>query len=338
MSVPVNTLLLQVAPLGGLALLFLLLGSLIHTGQESETVKIGTLLECSRAAQNVTPFQHQASEFVTGFYETAIFIALAAPLVPFALDPLRKWNDVKTQAVGAHLLGQSSSFGISEVLRYVGYWPNDLFFDRCNLTESECLEKSLQTLYLMAPTKRRRPEDSSSSSSTTTTTTTTNQTLCSRPNARGKDIYDSLHTFPNYAGSMLGSGLISFFLCVFFWSRLKLVGSSSSSSSSSNSKSRAPSTFKPTHASRKTVFVISFLMLCATTVYFVCAGNSQEETVSQKMLSVFQGALMQALISAVFLMQQQQQKEEELPPTIEGPLFSSTPKEEFPMIPLHAVK
>ena len=127
MSVAVNTL-AQHSPAGGLALFFLLLGGLIHTGRDSETVKIGTLLECSRAAgHNGTVPMAGRLEFVTGFYEAAIFIAVAAPLVPFALDPLRKWNDVKTQAVGTHLLGQSSSFGISEVLRYVGYWPNDLF-------------------------------------------------------------------------------------------------------------------------------------------------------------------------------------------------------------------
>ena len=286
---PVANTLAQHSSLGGLAIGFLLLGSLINSDITSDLVRLDSLLDCNASLPSQLPAAGgplNQSEFAPGFAETAIFVAVATPLVPFILQPafLDNWSQAKSHALGSHVLGQSTSFGFSELLRFLDFSPNDLFVQRCNLTAPECLAKKDKVLKLFGPLP------SSSSSSTDATFNSSSRALCSHPGVPPRQVYDSLHTFPNCLGSMLGSGLVSFILCALVWSKLRSSGADTAG-----------------QALRRTVYFALFLSLCGTLAVFVWGGNPREETLVQKIMSVAQGALMQAIISAIFLNQHQDQ-------------------------------
>ena len=279
---PVANTLAQHSSLGGLAIGFLLLGSLINSDITSHLVRLDSLLDCNASLPSQLPAAGgtlNQSEFAPGFAETAIFVAVATPLVPFILQPafLDNWSQAKSHALGSHVLGQSTSFGFSELLRFLDLSPNDLFVQRCNLTAQECLAKKDKVLKLFGSlSKSAAPLNSSSGA------------LCSHPGVLPRQVYDSLHTFPNCLGSMLGSGLVSFILCALVWSKLKSGGADTAR-----------------QALRRSACFALFLSLCGTLAVFVWGGDPREETLVQKIMSVAQGVLMQAVISAIFLTQHQ---------------------------------
>ena len=263
---------------------FLLLGSLINNDTNTDLVKLKSLLKCNftRPFEVANGEPLNLSEFAPGFFETAVLVAVAVPLAPLLLqaapDKGQSWNPIKTHGLASHLLGQSTSFGFSELLRHLDHSPNDLFADRCNLTDADCREKQDKTLRLFSLLE----------------TADATRAVCSHPSVSHRQVFDSLHTFPNCLGSMLGAGLVSFFLCLFIWIRLCNGAGRGNPESVQNALQRA-------------AHFGLFLLFSGTLAVFVWGGNPREETLAQKVMSVVQGALWQIVISAIFLTRHQDQ-------------------------------
>lgn len=126
-------------------------------------------------------------------WSTALVSAASVllPLVPTLLgDRLRGGGGL--DALAAQLLGQSSSFGASEIARRFAVSPDSTFWARCNLTEAECRAHGPATVWL------RPPENANSS-------------LCGCPaESDFASLFASLHSLPDLASALAGSALVAF--------------------------------------------------------------------------------------------------------------------------------
>jgi hypothetical protein len=146
-----------------------------------------------------------------GLDETAKTLSTLVPLLPIALNSVSSWNSAKTYALTSHALGQSTSFGMTELLRYLVVSPSPFLLDRCNLTaDTLCSSRVKRDHYKDADLyetvckwfqknstvtgkvihyegcstrlKARHTRDDDSSSTTTTSTTTPTTTTTTTPN------------------------------------------------------------------------------------------------------------------------------------------------------------
>ena len=71
-----------------------------------------------------------------------ITASILLPASPLLLNSKTVFNEGKQNALVAHILGQSASFGSTEMARHFLVAPNWQFFSHCNLTLSECQRMS----------------------------------------------------------------------------------------------------------------------------------------------------------------------------------------------------
>ena len=141
------------------------------------------------------------SNMPTGFEQTIIAFSAALPVLPLLFNTLTDENVVMLKA---HVAGQSSSFGLSEIMRHYIVYPEPSFLKTCNTTSKECFEKSNRTrAVLLSPN-------------------VTDTFLCNRsfsPEAV-RELFDSVHHVPSHTCALLGSSLYSFFSIIFYWQKL----------------------------------------------------------------------------------------------------------------------
>ena len=120
--------------------------------------------------------------------ELITVFSILLPLIPVVVfkHEGQKWNSDKTSAIVSHIIGQSSSFGTSEMAKYVVTSdPNGEFWNKCNLSigEKEC--NSLYQTY-----NKTKLTD-----------------LC---DGNYNDLYGDLHSSPNEHLVMLGAASAAF--------------------------------------------------------------------------------------------------------------------------------
>lgn len=164
------------------------LGVFINSNEGSNSTVFPTLNLCLNATKTIM------SDLPQGLGPTTIALTLAFPVVPILINSKTKWNEFKFDVVKSHVVGQSSVFGVSEVLRHVLTMPEQSFLSKCNISYMECLAKNqFSSLPLYS---------------------TDNTSFC---NSNNTQIFDSLHHFPDLTCGFIGSSLVTFVATLYFW-------------------------------------------------------------------------------------------------------------------------
>lgn len=200
-----------------------------------------------------------------GFEELTIATSVLLPIVPILLN-YRGQDDFKIEILKSHILGQSSSFGISEIARHFATFPESNFFKKCNLTFFDCKEKIRHSnLSLLSDDE--------------------NLSFCNTNATNKLDLMYSLHHFPASSGTLVGAAIASFIATLVYWHHMH-----------KNNKSlyhNAPYK-KYCLFTCIAIIVLVFLMYC---IYLYKTCNTVE------FYAVFSGAFLQVLIIVALLRQ-----------------------------------
>lgn len=116
-----------------------------------------------------------------------IVVVVIFPLIPMLINSQTKtWNDFKVDILKCHIVGQTSAFGVSELLRHFLISPEPAFLQKCNLTIAEC--------------KSGLPSTCNS--------------------------FDTLHHFPDKTCCIIGASIVTFLATLYFWNRINKSGKS----------------------------------------------------------------------------------------------------------------
>lgn len=153
-----------------------------------------------------------------GLHTATAVVYFIWPLMPLLLH-VRNMNDAKLESFMAHILGQTSNFGIAELFRTQIMFPEDLFLDKCNVTPDECLlysyKKEALRLYLPPPAN-------------VTGNSSTPRSFCrgqflNQKNGQFNDssiLYDSLHHYPDPICMLLGASIVCFITNMCQWKNI----------------------------------------------------------------------------------------------------------------------
>jgi hypothetical protein len=129
-------------------IILLTTGLLINRNPSAgETVTLGKDLDCldgrpfhSRAFMDLMQLTAGASGNKTMPVPQALIVAASVilPLSPLLLNSKTTFNEGKWNALLAHALGQTASFGSTEIARHFVVAPDWRFFPSCNLSLSDC--------------------------------------------------------------------------------------------------------------------------------------------------------------------------------------------------------
>jgi len=181
----------QHGPLGTMVLTMLITGNLVNRNATDTSVSPNL---CNSSLMNTT------IKLPNGLEETLLALSVLMPVVPFILN---KPNDINIEMLKSHILGQSSSFGLSEVIRHFTVIPDHMFLNKCNISLSECIKKTVQSNMTFLSTDKQI-------------------SLCNRnfTSLDSMDLFNSIHHFPNHTCVMLGSSLVTVICTILFWQRL----------------------------------------------------------------------------------------------------------------------
>lgn len=207
----------------------------------------------------------QVSEMPPGFEELTIVLSIVLPIAPVLVNSLGL-DDFKIEMLKSHFLGQSSSFGMSEIARHFATLPEAQFYKKCNLTFFDCKQKLGANLSLVSD-----DEDKSFCN--------TNSTMI--------DLLHSFHHFPASSGTLVGAAMASFIATLFYWHHLD----KHNKSLYLNSPVKKYFLFLCI-----AIIVLVFIMYC---MYLYKTFNSVE------MYAVFFGAFLQVLIIVALLGQKE---------------------------------
>lgn len=143
------------------------------------------------------PWQNQTTQDLPpAITPLAITASVILPLVPLLLNSKLIWTESKAEMMKSHFLGQSSSFGVSELFRHYATLPSSDFMQKCNITEQDCKALALAKSQLFFHADGAND----------------NQTVCER-----QDVFDDLHHFPNVTCALLGASIVSFISVLMYW-------------------------------------------------------------------------------------------------------------------------
>ena len=187
-----ETLIRQHGPLGAMTVIFLLAGNLINQNT-SETNILSPSKWCNLNSTSDV-------ELPQGLEQVVLSLSVLIPMLPFILN---KPNDVNIEMFKSHLMGQSSGFGLSEMIRHFVELPEPSFLTKCNITSQECNYKISKQVFTLL--------------SKNNTLSLCNKNFTS---SNSKELFNSVHNFPNFICVMLGSSLMTFISILWFWQRL----------------------------------------------------------------------------------------------------------------------
>jgi len=192
-----ETLIREHGPLGLLATAMIFTGGFINKNSTQDAISKSW---CNNNVSMTTlkpPFTNQLPQ---GLEESVIVLSVIVPMLPLFLN---HFSDVNLEMFKTHVLGQSSSFGLSELMRHYTVMPEPMFLSRCNISNQECLLKTLQSNFtVLSPNQ---------------TNSLCNRNFTSKIN---QELFDSLHHFPDPLCAILGSSLTTIVCYLFFWHRL----------------------------------------------------------------------------------------------------------------------
>ena len=175
------------SPLLGFVCVMIILGIFVNQfpNSQDQFVTVGKDVSCKNDATN------QTKDGIVNEYVSTVLVFLL-PLFPLLSPP---FNKQKMQTAIGHLIGQTGSFGSSEVARHFIVSPQTTFLNKCNITQQECKTLENTTLLLR------------SNSSTTTS-------LCQNSDLPFSDIFNSLHGSPHVPSVMFGASMLAFIIAV----------------------------------------------------------------------------------------------------------------------------
>jgi hypothetical protein len=255
-----------------------LTGSLINRNPSAnETVSLGKDLDCfdgrpflTQSMDDLTKLDKNATRSV----HQAVIVAASVilPATPMLLNSKMAFNEGKWNALLAHVLGQSASFGSTEIARHFLVAPNRQFFPSCNLSLPECQQLSPGN-YLLA-----QMDDNDDNA----TAPPRALPLCPKPIGMVKDLFDSLHSMPDVYSSLIGSSTVIFVSNLWFWKK-----------SNTNGKNVASS-----HAITKVVLIGVFLVYVTTSMFY--RFKYVENAFGELVMSFVYGAGIQFFISMLY--------------------------------------
>jgi len=145
----------------------------------------------------------------TGFDVAAIVSSVVFPILPIVLNSQsKKWNDFKIEMIKSHAMGQGSVFGVSELLRHFVVVPEPTFLDKCNISLSECKEKTLSKSIALIDVNNTK-------------------SFCHFNNdTQLSQLFDSMHHFPDKISCLIGASLVTFLANLYFWNKANTKGKS----------------------------------------------------------------------------------------------------------------
>lgn len=253
-------------PLSSAVAGLLLTGALLNQHPNTtEKIHVNMDFECN--ASNLIDARNGSASWTIA---TLVVFATILPLIPAVLNKNDKFDfltDDNKNLVVSHVLGQSSNFAGNEFIRHFLKAPDQSFFEKCNLTVSECLQHSFQYLYLSQEIAKN----------------TTTTSFCPQPLTNFTSLYNSLHSTPDIAFSMFGAGTTLFLTSVYLWRKKR-------------NPANPANTVRPSWV--KLVLVLCFA--CALSVAILYQTQTSPNTFSQLLFSFLCGSLMQIFICLLY--------------------------------------
>ena len=185
-------------PVGMLVVGMLLTGSLINNGNFPKDLSPPSQHWCNATAK----LQPALMSMPFGLEETVVVLSVVLPTLPLAFC---KMSPTNLEMLKAHFAGQTSSYGLSQVMRHFTVYPEPNFLEKCNITRQECVSRALLQ------------EQQSLISKDNETDSFCNRTF--NP-ATLQELFDSSHNIPNSTSAILGSSLVTLLAILFYWHRL----------------------------------------------------------------------------------------------------------------------
>jgi hypothetical protein len=274
----------------------LTVGLLINRNPSArETVALGKDLDCLDGR----PFLSQSFDDLmrlnlgrnneTMPVHQAVIVAASVilPTTPLLLNSKTTFNEAKLNALLAHVLGQTASFGSTEIARHFVVAPNWQFFPSCNLSLSECQQ--------LAPGKYRLARDNDDNDYDYDDNITVvaralpssslpggSSVLCQKPVGMVKDLFNSLHSMPDVYSALIGSSTIMFASNLWFWHH-------------SNKRSKRVAS---SHHITKIALIAVFLLYVTISMFY--RFRYVENTFGELLMSFIYGAGIQCFISMLY--------------------------------------
>jgi hypothetical protein len=204
MSANLQQQLVDHGPIAALVGSMVLLGSLINKDATVSTV----YPQESWCHNATTQLEHFLLTMPTGLGAATIVVVVIFPIVPMMINSQNKnWNDFKLEILKCHIVGQTSVFGVSELLRHFLVSPEPTFLQKCNITVEECSAKShVYKLPIVDPK---------------------NVSFCkNNNNIEATELFNSLHHFPDKTCCIIGASIVTFLATLFYWNRINKKGKS----------------------------------------------------------------------------------------------------------------
>lgn len=192
-------------PLATLVGSMVLLGALVNKNatqsvdhpQESWCVNTSTRATTTTAMGQMQDF---ILTMPAGLGAATIAVVIVFPIIPMVINSqTKKWNDFKVEILKCHIVGQSSVFGVAELLRHFLISPEPTFLNKCNITLEECSKKTHASKLPLT------------------------QSFC---NSTSIDLFESLHHFPDKTCCIIGASIVTFLATLFYWHRINRSGKS----------------------------------------------------------------------------------------------------------------
>jgi len=236
------------APASAAVVAFVLLGSLINKfPPQSEMLNVGVDVKCPPPQ---VPEQEKTAAAEDGGRSrllpegVVVALTIVLPLFPIlapslvtdgsSLQLVRSLDTDETwKLLSCHLVGQTGSYGTSEIIRSLLVTPEKNFFEKCSLSSEECLHlvgKRDVVLALHAagadaaaaatttPVPRRL-KNSSEEATAVQPFAREYAELCPNSSLPYNELYKSLHSAPDVGASLVGAALSSFLFGL--WMRRK---------------------------------------------------------------------------------------------------------------------
>jgi hypothetical protein len=212
------------------------------------------------------------------------------PATPLLLNSKTMLNEGKLDALVAHALGQSASFGSMEMVRHFVIYPNHQFFSKCNLTLAECnhLNPGQYTLLPAGLAGDRDANDDNDNNNNRSANSGAGRVLCPHASSVAAELFNSLHSLPDLGSALVGSAAVIFACNLWFWN---LANKSNKTASSS-------------HDVTKIIIVLVFLMYIILSMLYRL--KHAENSMGELLFSFLCGAGIQLFIAFLYQFKKQQ--------------------------------
>jgi hypothetical protein len=195
-------------PITALVSGMILLGSLVNKNATESTVYPEESWCVNHNVTTTADLENFISIMPDGLGAATIVIVVIFPLVPILINSRTKtWNDFKVEILKCHVVGQTSVFGVAELLRHFLISPEPTFLQKCNITAQECSLKS--HAHSLLPLNDPR-----------------NISFCNASNVAATELFNSLHHFPDKTCCIIGASIVTFLATLYFWNKINKTGKS----------------------------------------------------------------------------------------------------------------